>query len=269
MKKMMSFGLSQAALAVFCLAMTASFAQESIVPADPTAAPIADMTAVAAADPSCDPCADACGECYNGVGYGYGCGYGVGYGCGTGLLSVVHGAAEIALTPVHWVAGLLSCGTYGDCGCAPLPCRTYRDPCDNCGNWVGGGDCGYCGGSGCSSCGGEQSAPAESMMPIEQTLPDQTRLNNNSDYLDYSKVETLGQRKARQMKAAASAAEEIPGAYIYTEEAVKGAQRPAVKAPTVASRPVARTAQRPAVRPQTNRPANVNGRSVQANSVNR
>lgn len=261
MKKTISFGLLQTALAIFCLTMTAGFAQEPTVPAPPEA-PIADMTSVSAADPACDPCANTCSECYNGIGYGYGCGYGVGYGCGAGILSAVHGAAEIALTPVHWVAGLLSCGTYGDCGCASLPCRTYRDPCDNCGNWVGG--CNDCGPAGYTSYGVETTVPVESTTPVEQALPDQTKLNN-TDYLDYSKIETIGQRKARQMKAA----EEIPGAYIYTEEAVKGAQRPVVKAPTVASRPVARIAQRSAARPQNHPPVNVNGRAVQVNSANR
>ena len=97
----------------------------------------------------CNPCAGVCDGAYNGCGYGYGCGFCVGNGCFAGLFGLVGGAVQLALTPVHWVAGLLSCGTYGDCGCAPLPYRVYRDPCDNCGNWIGGGQCG-----GCATCGG-------------------------------------------------------------------------------------------------------------------
>lgn len=97
----------------------------------------------------CNPCAGVCDGVYNGCGYGYGCGFCVGNGCFAGLFGLVGGAVQLALTPVHWVAGLLSCGTYGDCGCAPLPYRVYRDPCDNCGNWIGGGQCG-----GCATCGG-------------------------------------------------------------------------------------------------------------------
>ena len=97
----------------------------------------------------CNPCAGVCDGVYNGCGYGYGCGFCVGNGCFAGVVGLVGGAVQLALTPVHWVAGLLSCGTYGDCGCAPLPYRVYRDPCDNCGNWIGGGECG-----GCATCGG-------------------------------------------------------------------------------------------------------------------
>ncbi|MDO5552580.1 MAG: hypothetical protein Q4G68_02345 [Planctomycetia bacterium] len=100
---------------------------------------------------------DAC--CDTGCSTGC-CGVSTGCGgdCFSGVGALVKGAAEVALTPVEWVASLLSCGTYADCGCAPAPRRTYCDPCDRCGNWVG---CEQCGGVGCSACAGAgQSAGA-------------------------------------------------------------------------------------------------------------
>lgn len=265
MKKVLSLSVLGAAAAVFCLAMNVGLAQDSVVVSDPMVAPSEVMPACAAtADPSCaaadatcDPCADACGECYNGCGYGYGCGYGVGYGCGAGLLSVVHGAAEIALTPVHWVAGLLSCGTYGDCGCAPLPCRTYRDPCDQCGNWVGG--------AGCSSCGTDM---IESAAPIDQGVSMQTN-PEQSDYINFSKVETIGQKKMRQMKAPAEQIEEIPQSYIYSEEVVNGAPKQVSNGKYPASRQGARVSQRVATRPTPARSVRTNNVKSQTNNTNR
>jgi len=72
--------------------------------------------------------------------------------CGCGVFGMVGEIVGVALTPVEWVASMLTDGIYTDCGCAPYPERTYCDPCDCCGNWVGG--CNYCGGSGCNVCGG-------------------------------------------------------------------------------------------------------------------
>ncbi|MDO4585888.1 MAG: hypothetical protein Q4C95_01175 [Planctomycetia bacterium] len=92
-----------------------------------------------------DPCLDACNvncidPCYSDCGYN-----------SNGVFPLISDIANVALTPVHWVANLLTFGTYPDCGCAPKPKRAYCDPCDGCGNWVG---CDYCGGQGCSSCSG-------------------------------------------------------------------------------------------------------------------
>lgn len=60
------------------------------------------------------------------------CGY---YGCG--VFPFIKDVAETALSPVYFVASLFSAGVYPGCGCAPRYQRVYRDPCDQCGNWVG------------------------------------------------------------------------------------------------------------------------------------
>lgn len=56
---------------------------------------------------------------------------------GCGLFPFVRDVAQTALSPVYFVASLFSAGVYPDCGCAPPYRRVYRDPCDQCGNWVG------------------------------------------------------------------------------------------------------------------------------------
>lgn len=181
---------------------------------------------------TCDSCV-GCGGCYGGCGGCYG-------GCGLGILPFVHDVAAVALTPARWVAGLLSCGTFADCGCAPRPCRTYCDPCDSCGNWVGG--CSYCGGVGCTACAGNRSVAAVSAP------------STSSDYLNYNNIETIHQQKTRQMNAA-PAAEEIPQEYIYNEETVKGASRPTTMPKKAAVRPnnTARPVKKSAANPQPTR----------------
>ncbi len=99
-----------------------------------------------AEEAGCSTCGGGSGTVYN-TAYGMGCGD----SC-FGIMPLVKDVAQVAFTPVHWVASLLSCGTYGDCGCVPIPYRTPCDPCDQCGNWSG---CGTCGGAGCASCGGQ------------------------------------------------------------------------------------------------------------------
>ena len=171
----------------------------------------------------CAPCADSCyADCYGGC-YG-GCGM---YG-GCGLLPFVKDVATVALTPVHWVAGLLSCGTWADCGCAPLPCRTYSNPCDACGNWVG---CDYCGGAGCSACAntGNVAAPAQNGSAVDPS----------SDYLNYNNVETIHQRKARsaqEMMSNAAPQNNSP-TYQYNENLIEGAALPNRSAKKVAAVP--------------------------------
>ena len=171
----------------------------------------------------CDPCAPACsvgcyGDC---VGYG-GCGmYG---GCGLGIFPFVQDVASVALTPVHWVASLLSCNTWADCGCAPLPCRSYCDPCDTCGNWVG---CEYCGGAGCTACAGEQNFGKWNGV----SGANETMLGAKSDYLNYNNVETIHQRKTRlahqtPAQGSTQGSTQVPRQYQYSEEILEGAAVP-------------------------------------------
>jgi len=143
-------------------------------------------------DTGCDACAGRydCYNCYNGVGYGYGCGFGLGC-CSAGVSSVVCGTAEAVLTPVHWVASLLSCGTFADCGCAPLPCRTYSNPCDNCGNWQGYGGCSSCGENTGYSTGYESGCGCE----YGQAMPNQNN-QYNGKMNSYAKMNI----KTRQMQ---------------------------------------------------------------------
>lgn len=125
-------------------------------PVAPACEPVCDVPP-AACEPTCDvaPCEPSCGpsfgcEPYCGPGYG---GYG-GFGCCVpccvpccDLASLVGGALNVATAPFHWAAAMLTEGIYPDCGCAPRPPRTNCDPCDICGNFVGG-------------CGEECDAPA-------------------------------------------------------------------------------------------------------------
>lgn len=99
-------------------------------------------------------CGSACGQncCEaDGTVYNTSCGLGYGNSC-FGVMPLVRDVAHVAFAPVYWVASLLSCGTYGDCGCVPVPYRAPCNPCDNYGNWIG---CGVCGGAGCVSCGNQ------------------------------------------------------------------------------------------------------------------
>lgn len=181
----------------------------------------------------CDPCADSCyADCYGG--YCGGCGVygGCGMYGGCGLFPFVKDVASVALTPVHWVAGLLSCGTWADCGCAPLPCRTYSDPCDICGNWVG---CDYCGGAGCSACANTGKLAAAGAQNAASGRTD-------SDYLNYNNVETIHQRKARAVQQMATQAVPSNGSakapsYQYNEEVIEGAALPNRSAKKVAAVP--------------------------------
>jgi hypothetical protein len=90
------------------------------------------------------PCEPTCGpsfgcEPYCGPGYGYG-----GFCCNPcyDVAAIVGGALggafEVASAPFHWAAAMLTEGIYPDCGCAPRPPKTNCDPCDMCGNFVGG-----------------------------------------------------------------------------------------------------------------------------------
>ena len=116
---------------------------EPIAPAcEPVCAPVCDVPP-AACEPTCDvaPCEPSCGPAlgcdpYCGPGYGY-CGFG---GCAPcyDLAAIVGGALDVATAPFHWAAAMLTEGIYPDCGCAPRPPKTNCDPCDMCGNFVGG-----------------------------------------------------------------------------------------------------------------------------------
>ena len=111
-------------------------------PVAPACEPVCDVPP-AACEPTCDvaPCEPSCGPAfgcdpYCGPGYGY-CGFG---GCAPcyDLAALVGGARDVATAPFHWAAAMLTEGIYPDCGCAPRPPKTNCDPCDICGNFVGG-----------------------------------------------------------------------------------------------------------------------------------
>ncbi len=116
---------------------------EPVAPAcEPVCAPVCDVPP-AACEPTCDvaPCEPSCGPAlgcdpYCGPGYGY-CGFG---GCAPcyDLAALVGGALDVATAPFHWAAAMLTEGIYPDCGCAPRPPKINCDPCDMCGNFVGG-----------------------------------------------------------------------------------------------------------------------------------
>lgn len=110
-------------------------------PVAPACEPVCDVPP-AACEPTCDvaPCEPSCGpafgcEPYCGPGYGY-----CGFGCAPcyDLAALVGGALDVATAPFHWAAAMLTEGIYPDCGCAPRPPKTNCDPCDICGNFVGG-----------------------------------------------------------------------------------------------------------------------------------
>lgn len=204
----------------------------------------------------CNPCAGVCDGVYNGCGYGYGCGFCIGNGCCAGLFGLVGGAVQLALTPVHWVAGLLSCGTYGDCGCAPLPYRVYRDPCDNCGNWIGGGDCSGCGG--CSTCGGPNGIGGGYVCASE------TMNFGNDSISNYGKSNGMGRRSSAQMIAGDEVYMDTQPRRVYraTQEPIMigQARRAQVAEVTTASAPTMAPAA-PAV-PRSNRASQVRARRV-------
>ena len=118
---------------------------EPVAPAcEPVCAPVCDGPP-AACEPTCAlppaPCEPSCGPSfgcapYCGPGYGY-CGFG---GCAPcyDLAALVGGALDVATAPFPWAAAMLTEGIYPDCGCAPRPPKTNCDPCDICGNFVGG-----------------------------------------------------------------------------------------------------------------------------------
>lgn len=95
-------------------------------PVAPVCEPVCDVPPAACA-PTCDP--------YCGPGYGY-----CGFGCAPcyDLAAFVGGVLDVATAPFHWAASMLTEGIYPDCGCAPRPPKTNCDPCDICGNFVGG-----------------------------------------------------------------------------------------------------------------------------------
>ena len=97
--------------------------------------------------PACDPCIDSCGDvCCDAC-----CGPYDACGCRWG--------------PLTWVFRIFSCGYFGS-GCGQCYWSDFHseppdccDPCDQWGNWTGGGCCTACGqcggwGGGCDACGG-------------------------------------------------------------------------------------------------------------------
>lgn len=106
-------------------------------PVAPACEPVCELPP-AACEPTCDvppTCGPAIGcEPYCGPCYGYG---GFCAPC-CDLAAIVGGALDVATAPFHWAAAMLTEGIYPNCGCAPRPPKTNCDPCDVCGNFVGG-----------------------------------------------------------------------------------------------------------------------------------
>ena len=88
--------------------------------------------------PSCEPSCDVgCGGysgSYCGAGY---CG-GYGEGCCLDLGGVLAGALNAAISPFRWIYCEFTDGVFPDCGCAPYPEKTPCNPCNSCGDYVGG-----------------------------------------------------------------------------------------------------------------------------------
>ncbi len=107
----------------------------------PVCEPVCDVPPTAC-EPTCDvppTCGPAIGcDSYCEPGYGYGCGYGDFCNPCYDVAAIVGGALDVATAPFHWAAAMLTEGIYPDCGCAPRPPKTNCDPCDICGNFVGG-----------------------------------------------------------------------------------------------------------------------------------
>lgn len=108
----------------------------------PVCEPVAPACEPVSCEPTCDvmPCEPTCGptfDCEPACGYGYGYG---GFCCNPcyDVAALVGGALDVATAPFHWAAAMLTEGIYPDCGCAPRPPKTNCDPCDMCGNFVGG-----------------------------------------------------------------------------------------------------------------------------------
>ncbi len=224
------------------------------------------------------PYYESCGaDCYQGCDVGCGGGYGdvccgdaceVGYcgGCcggGCGILPFLSEVVSVALTPVHWVASLFSCGTFADCGCAPPYEQPYSDPCDCCGNYVGDGYCDYYNGfnggynSDPNGYGYDyysknqpakdyQSSAMESKYASAANSQYNQRfnryanpslnnkpINENSDYLNYSKIETLGQKKMRREREVMVRMQQAPNStmkmnpnpqIVYSEQPIRTAR---------------------------------------------
>jgi hypothetical protein len=88
--------------------------------------------------PSCEPTCD--------VGYGSSVDCGVGYygdscyndACYPDLCGLITGVLNVAASPFKWVYCELTNGIYPDCGCAPRPEKQACNPCNICGDYVGG-----------------------------------------------------------------------------------------------------------------------------------
>lgn len=152
MKRNRNNSLLVGVAAIFALSATAAFGQYGYYgdPCGPAAceAPTCDVPVCDV--PTCDvPVCDVptCGpEACEPVGCGY---YGgISGDCGgyyggvcvpfCDVSQLVGGVLNVATTPFHWVASMLTDGIYDGCGCAPAPARTPCNPCDICGNYVGG-----------------------------------------------------------------------------------------------------------------------------------
>ena len=135
----------------------ASCAPTCAIP-EPTCAPTCAIP-----EPTCAPtCEPSCG-------LGLGCGP-----CDNGILSLIDGAVRVATAPLRMIACGLSDGIYPDCGCAPRPPKTDCNPCNICGDYVGGCN------DNCKTgpCGNYRVGPYSSLMYQGSTI------NSNVEYYD-------------------------------------------------------------------------------------
>lgn len=173
-----------------------------------------------------DGCGDYCDICYGGC---------------CGVSGIFSGIASVVATPFHWIADLFTCGTFADCGCAPPYEECYSDPCDCCGNYVGDGTCGgnpYYGYQGYYAATGQPNpdvqyaangrqnpAAVQNRQNPNLNAYNSTEVNESADYLNYDKIETIGQKKIRHGSTqAARSMKHVPQArngYMYQEKVVQ------------------------------------------------
>ena len=145
MKKSVKNMLATTVAALLLSSVSASFAQYGAC--EPACEiPAVEACAPTCAAPSCDvSCAPSCaptGEYCSPYANSYG-----------GVCNLVDDVARVAVAPFRWVAGAFTEGIYPDCGCAPRPPKTNCNPCNICGDYVGGCNDGACGSNYCQNYG--------------------------------------------------------------------------------------------------------------------
>lgn len=204
-----------ATAALFLLSCaSASFAQYG------ACEPACDVPAVEACAPTCEAptcdvpsCAPSClpndGYCPQ---------YANSYG---GVCNLVDDVARVAVSPFRWIAGAFTEGIYPDCGCAPRPPKTNCNPCNICGDYVGGCNDGSCGANYCNPCAGNYGAGQLTYAETQGGYPAQS-YNSPSVY----DVESYDSSPTRGNYSSANPFS-MDASFTQTLRNVFGTQRPA------------------------------------------